>query len=377
MSLLRSRPLSTTLALALATAVPAFAQDTANPGWMQEFGLGVLRAQAGGETRLVSPLGLATVLAMLADGTDTDTEAAALGLAGGDPLGFVSGLWQALADSDGDVTLRGASGLWLAPDFALEDRYAARQREALSAQVARVDFALPETLPRLNDWFAEATGGMIPQLLDDLPTQTRIVLGNALALQARWETAFDPGLTAPAPFAAADGTQVTVDLMRREGVFDYRETADHSAVILPFAGNDLVLTLYLPTAGTPPDRLLAPGGALTDAGGFAPLWGRVELPRLNLRAGGDLSDTLRGMGMLTATQYPRMTPGPLVIGPVIHRTALTLDEQGVVAAAATAAIGLRSAGAEGFVLRADRPFALAITHRPSGASVFLGLVATP
>ena len=374
-----SRLIPTAIAVALGVGCPALAQDTANPppGWLQNFGLAVLRAQDSDDTRLISPIGLATVIAMLADGTDTDTEATALGLAGADPLGAVSGHWRAVTSGDHGATIRVASGVWLAPDFSLRDSFAARQQAALSARVARVDFTQPQTLSLLNDWFAEATSGMIPQLLDDLPPDTRIVLGNALALQGRWETAFDPGLTIPAPFTAGDGTQHTVDLMRREGVFEYRETADHSAVILPFAGDVLTVTLYLPTVGTPLETLLEPGGALASADGFEPRVGRVEVPRLNLRAGGNLSETLRGMGMLTGTHYPRLTPEPLVIGPVIHRTAMTLDEQGVEAAAATAAIGLRTAGAEGFVLRLDRPFALAITHRPSDTPVFMGLVVTP
>ncbi len=347
--------------------------------WLTGFGLAVLREMArdAPQTRLVSPLGLATVMAMLSDGAQGATAqgyAQGLGLPAEAALDAIAGQWQALADPGDGFVLQGASGLWLAPDFDARVDYVARQHTALAAEVATVDFADPAVLDHINTWFAERTGGMIPHLLAELPPQTRIVLGNALYLNARWQTAFDPELTLPAIFTTAAGIESEVPMMQHEDQFLYRQAADHQAVILPFADPDFVLTLYLPAAGTAPAALLVPGAALHDPTGFRPHHGRVELPRLDLDVGGDMSETLRGMGMLQGSDYAGLTTEPLLIDTVIQKIALRLDETGAEAAAATVAIGVRSVQATSFHLRADRPFALAITHLPTNTPLFLGVI---
>ena len=65
---------------------------------------------------------------------------------------------------------------------------------------------------------------------------------------------------------------------------------------------------------------------------------------------------------------------------VLHRTMLVLDERGTEAAAATAAVmTTRSAivGPEPFEMRSDRPFALAVRYRPTGAVLFAAWVEDP
>lgn len=366
-------------------AVPAPA-DTVQDRWLTNFGLTMLHdmAQDGAENRLISPLGLASVLAMLADGAQGVTAAAyaqGLGLPADAAIDAVAAHWQAMAGRDagepGVITLQGASGLWLAPDFTADPDYAARQQAALGAELATVDFADPSTLDQLNGWFNERTGGMIPQLLDDLPADTRIVLGNALYLNARWQTAFNTELTLPADFTADDGTVSEIQLMHQEDQFLYRAAADHQAALLPFADPDFALALYLPAEGVAPEALLPPGAALADPEGFRPRYGVVELPRLDLRAGGDMTATLRAMGMLEGDDHRGLTAEPLMIDQIVHQVALRLDETGAEAAAATAAIGVRSAQPDAFHLRADRPFVLAIMHWPSATPLFVGVIEHP
>ncbi|MCC5989054.1 MAG: hypothetical protein JJT95_15375 [Pararhodobacter sp.] len=350
--------------------------------WLTVLGLRVLNdlTEDPAQTQLISPLGLATVLAMLADGAEGTTAAGyaqGLGLPANAALDTVAAQWQAMAEPGDGVVLQGASGLWLAQDFEARTDYIDRQQAALGAELATVDFEDPGVLDQINTWFSDQTAGMIPNLLDDLSPATRIVLGNALYLNARWQSAFDPDLTRPGIFTTADGTEAEVQMMQQEGQFLYREAMDHQAVNLPFADPDFVMTLYLPADGTPLASLSAPGGALADTSGFRPRKGLVELPRLDLRVGGDLSETLRAMGMLDGTDHAGLTAEPLLIERVVQQVALRLDETGAEAAAATAAVGVRSAMEETFSLRADRPFAIAITHLPSSTALFMGVVNSP
>jgi serpin B len=68
----------------------------------------------------------------------------------------------------------------------------------------------------------------------------------------------------------------------------------------------------------------------------------------------------------------------LVISDVIHQANITIDEAGTEAAAATAVVIGDTAGpAEPVAVRLDRPFALALRDRETGAILFLGHVTDP
>jgi serpin B len=65
----------------------------------------------------------------------------------------------------------------------------------------------------------------------------------------------------------------------------------------------------------------------------------------------------------------------LFIHDVYHDAAITVDEEGTEAAAATAVvIGDESAPADPFEMVVDRPFLFAIRDRPTGSVLFLGRV---
>jgi serpin B len=68
----------------------------------------------------------------------------------------------------------------------------------------------------------------------------------------------------------------------------------------------------------------------------------------------------------------------LIIGSAVHKANITVDEDGTEAAAVTAVESqATSAGPRSVTLRADRPFAFAIVHKPTGAPLFIGQVADP
>jgi serpin B len=79
---------------------------------------------------------------------------------------------------------------------------------------------------------------------------------------------------------------------------------------------------------------------------------------------------------------PRKPNDYLCISEVIHKTWLSLDENGTEAAAATAVImmvgsAMRPDPPPPIEVRVDRPFLFAIQHVPSGACLFLGRLTDP
>lgn len=361
--------------------------------WFNPFGIAVLEGllEAGSDDNIViSPLSLATALTMTAQGAAGETAASfaeVLGYAvehetvAADQLGHLN---AELTRDAGELILRQANGLWIATDMELHADFAQAQHERFAAQIEAVDFSLATTLEAINDWFAEQTAGLIPQLLDSLAAETRIVLGNALYMKGYWQTPFDPDLTESAPFYRADGTESTVDLMQRQdSSLLYRETEQAYAVRLPFADPEFELSLVLPKPDLDITTLMASVGTaglleLLAEDGFHPRPGRVAVPRLDLALGGDMTSVLRDLGLFATQDFSRLAQEPLVFDQIVHKTAFKLDETGAEAAAATAVIGVRSAlPVEPFDLVFNRPFLLSLRHVPSQALLFVGQVGAP
>ena len=81
-----------------------------------------------------------------------------------------------------------------------------------------------------------------------------------------------------------------------------------------------------------------------------------------------------------ADAFAGVAAPPPVLSRVMHRTRLVLDEHGTKAAAATAAVMTTRAAIvvdDGFDMRVDRPFVLAVRHRGSGALLCAAWVADP
>lgn len=359
--------------------------------WVNAFGVDVLRALLADTQEpnvLISPLSLATALAMAGQGADGVTaEAFGRVLGYGDDAVRAG---RALADLNDDLvrvrqdmTLRQANGLWLAGDLTLQPQFAADQDALFKAVVESVDFEDPRTVEAINAWFAEQTADMIPRLLDRLGPDTRIVLGNALYLKGRWLHSFDPERTEEAPFHTPGGETPVAMMHLDKTTLAYREDGSAQSVLLPFADTDYELAVILPRPGVSVNDLLAANApdktpAFLSMNGFRPQPGILALPRLDLHLGGDLTALLTGLGLFEGQNFSRMAQEPLVLDQVVHKVAFTVDEAGAEAAAATAVSMARSTmPLKPFEMTVNRPFLTALRHAPSNTLLFVGWVGKP
>ena len=107
----------------------------------------------------------------------------------------------------------------------------------------------------------------------------------------------------------------------------------------------------------------------------------LTLPRWRAATSLALVPALSGLGMPDAfgahADLAGIAPG-LFVSDAVHRANITVDEKGTEAAAVTG-IAIASSGMAGPVVtvRADRPFAWAIVHAPTGTPLFTGHVVDP
>ncbi|HSV74478.1 MAG TPA: serpin family protein [Chthonomonadales bacterium] len=303
------------------------------------------------------------------------------------------GLLELLANPDPKVDLYIANAVWARSGMTFDPGFLQRTRDSFLAQQETVDFSQPEAAQRINAWVSDRTAKRIPEIVTaDAIRDAILVLTNAVYFKAGWTDAFQVAATSPAEFAQASGKPATVPMMRRSGQFSYAETDQYQAVRLPYAGRQVGMVVVLPRPGV---KLADVAGALNGAkwrelrSGMAMRPGEVRLPRFKARTSASLKTSLSALGMGIAFDPGRAdlngvlpegaTTERVYISDALHRTVLTVDEQGTEAAAATAVIvGITSAPAgEPFRMVVDRPFLLAIEDEPTGVILFVGSIGQP
>jgi serpin B len=298
------------------------------------------------------------------------------------------------------LTLSVANRLFGQTGYAFRRPFLDLTRDLYAAPFEALDFTShPDRERRLiNRWVEEQTRDRIRELIppDGFDEETRLVLVNAIHMQAPWQEPFPASATGPAPFHLAPGKPVDVPTLRRQGRLGYAQRSGYRAVTVPYLGGEVQFLVLLPDA----DRSLRDlEGELTaeqlvvDAA-LPSTEVILHLPKLKLEPPVlRLGQQLRALGMTTAFDEPRgsadfdrMAPRRpndyLRISEVFHKTFLALDEKGTEAAAATAVVMMRVTSVaapkpDPIEVRVDRPFLFAIQHRASGACLFLGRVVDP
>jgi serine protease inhibitor len=395
--------------VAMARGVPRLAPDGAQMpaavSAVQSFGADLYRRLAAAPGNLaMSPLSVAVALAMTRNGA-AGTTAAELDRVLHAPAlpGFNAGLNALVAELEsraGDreradrsstpVALDVADALWCQRGVAWQEPFLTALAQHYGTGARLVDYVKGSSAARaaINDWTSRQTHGRITELVPEglLGVDTRLVLVNAVYLKAAWNLPFEKGATRQAPFTRADGSSVTVAMMRTEpSTMQYATGPAWQAVDLPYAGSELAMAVILPEQG----RLAEVEQGLDGPAlhrlltGFHPTPGTLALPKWTFRTRVVLSDHLAGLGMASAftdrADFSAMTTQEqLCIDEVLHEAFVAVDEHGTEASAATAVVMRRtSLMLEQLVVTVDRPFLFVIHDIETATPLFVGRVNDP
>ena len=198
----------------------------------------------------------------------------------------------------------------------------------------------------INNWVANETNNLIQNLIPPgtLDTYTRLVLVNALYLNASWLTTFDPNSTNSQIFHGSSGDAST-DFMNSTLSLNYATGTGWVAVDIPYYGGNLVMTAVLPDSGqfdTVKANLNAAWLTSFDTAEQSELVS-LTLPKFTLK-GSTVSwkATLQNLGMTNLfTRGQCDLSGitqdePLYVSDVLQQVYVKVAEKGTVAAAATA-----------------------------------------
>ncbi|MEA4822937.1 MAG: serpin family protein [Clostridiaceae bacterium] len=342
-----------------------------------DFAESLLRALDDGGNVTVSPLSVKLALAMAANGAEGETKTQMLSALGISDLDAFNKDAAALIDrynGKTDVTVSIANALFLNEDKAGKTISIQKSFADIVADFYRAEaFSVTDqnAVKTVNDWVSGKTSGKIQDLISSSDFLACLV--NAVYLKADWALPFNPDATADGGFTGADGKTATVPLMHMTKTLSYYEEEGLQIVRLPYADGETSMLIALGDYD----------GDLADyLPKLTPARVAVTLPRFTIEYGASLKDALAALGMercfTDSAEFGAMVDGaPVRISDVVHKTFLSVTEEGTEAAAATAVmIEVTSFIEDPVEFRADRPFAWCILDETTGETLFCGRVNT-
>lgn len=357
---------------------------------VMDFAAALLRQTAEPEGVLLSPVSVLYALGMTANGASGDTLTQLEQVMGMDLTALNDYLYtyrMSLPENTKKCKLSLANSLWLRDIFRVDDAFLDTCANYYGAEAYRSAFD-DSLVTDLNRWVDNKTDGMISSLLNQPPTdRTMLYLVNAVCFDAKWREPYEKSdIEQGASFTAADGTRQTADLLwSKESV--YLSDDNTTGFMKYYDGGRYAFVALLPSEGVSiADYVAGLTGGKLHALLNEHRYGTVEaaIPRFTASSSLELNDALKAMGVTDAFDASRadlrvMGGAPndqLYVSAVLHKTYLSLDENGTKAAAVTAVVTDTASAEPPQVYRVvlDRPFVYMIVDTHANLPLFLGTV---
>ncbi|XP_037019193.2 plasma protease C1 inhibitor [Artibeus jamaicensis] len=240
-------------------------------------------------------------------------------------------------------------------------------------------------LDLINAWVAEKTNHKIKQLLDSLPSDTRLILLNTVYLSAKWKIPFEHRKTKKEPFHLKSSViKVPMMISKKYPVAHFTDPTLKAKVGQLQLSNNLSMVILIPQ--TMRHSLKDVEKALSPAV-FKAIMNRLEMtkfqstyvtmPRLKLSSNQNMLTIMESLEFYDFSyelNMCRLTEDPdLQVSAMQHQAALELTEAGVEAAAASAVSVARSL----MVFEVQQPFLFLLWDQQHRFPIFMGRVYDP
>lgn len=376
--------------------VPAKAVDVlpdmdAGAAAAADFGVRLFKtSMEEGENTLISPLSVLYALAMTANGADGETLAQMEQVLGMDVDNLNSYMltYLNLLPEAKDYKMSLANSIWFKddPNFAVEQSFLQTNADYYGAGAYKAAFD-EGTRNDINNWVKEHTDGMIPEIIDEIPDEAIMYLVNALAFDAKWADEYEEHQIREGRFTMEDGTRQDVDMMHSEE-YTYLEDDLATGFIKYYKDRRYAFVAMLPNEGVTVSQYV---DSLTgehlrellnnpqDVTVFA------SIPKFETEYGIEMSEVLQEMGMTDAFDWRvadfsklgtyNVDGMNICINRVLHKTFISVSEQGTRAGAATA-VEMVAEGAMEIVeykeVILDRPFVYMLIDCETNLPFFIG-----
>ena len=355
-----------------------------------------LQTEPAGTNMLISPMSIYFALGMTyngAAGTTADSMAKALNLTGipaGQFNAVSKALLQQLPKEDNKVQLSIANSIWYnktfpQPTAAFGDTVA----NQFLATLQGLDFSNASSTNTINSWAAKNTGNKIPTIIKSLSADDIMLLINAIYFNGTWLNSFKTSDTHTQPFHLSNGSTVNVPFLNQQVDIRTFTTAAYTLAELPY-GTGKAFDMYLAIPNNNGDvKQLAQS---LDATALAASISKLDTAKVRLtipkweyayfidNMEPELSQMGMGIAFSGAADFANIYPTvPVSITKVIHKTYISVSEEGTQAAAVTAVLMTLTSVVTPSIqtIVADHPFVYLIVEKQTGTILFIGVVNDP
>ena len=343
-----------------------------------------------GENTLISPLSVLYALAMTANGADGETLAQmeqVLGMDVDNLNSYMLAYLDLLPESK-DYKMSLANSIWFKddPDFIVEQSFLQTNADYYGAGAYKAAFD-EGTRNDINNWVKEHTDGMIPEIIDEIPDEAIMYLVNALAFDAKWEDEYEEHQIREGRFTMEDGTRQDVDMMHSEE-HTYLEDDVATGFIKYYKDRRFAFVAMLPNEGVTVSQYVdsLTGEHLRELlNNPQNVTVFASIPKFETEYSIEMSEVLQEMGMTDAFDWRvadfsrlgtyNVDGMNIFINRVIHKTFISVSEQGTRAGAATVvelAPGSAAPEIEYKEVILDRPFVYMLIDCETNLPFFIG-----
>jgi len=283
-----------------------------------------------------------------------------------------------------------SNAIWLDKSVRVEERYKKSLEQKYFSDFKQTDFTNVESaVSAINNWVSEETNRKINEIVGSgsINSNTKLLISNAVYFKGEWLNKFEKQKTISAPFFTSVENQYQVDFMNMTENLQYFENDEYQFISKPYKCSDFSFCIILPKKlfgieeiekklNTDLFKVILNSAYTAKT--------MLSIPKLKLESSYNLEDALQNGGLKTAftneADFSGITKGtPLMLGQVLHKTWIELDEEKTEAAAVTVA-GMRITGTNRpsyVVFNADHPFVFFILDNRSSAIIFIGRYIIP
>lgn len=349
------------------------------------FGVDLLKKVIGENSDgnvLISPFSAAACLGMIANGVKNETLAEFERVLGASVDDINKTVNKFIADSGEEV--KTGNSVWIKNGAAdIENNYLKTIKESYNSEVYSADFD-GQTLKDINNWCANKTDGMIPEIIEQIESDEIIYFINALLFDAKWERKYEKKDIKKAEFTAYSGLQKTVDMMY-SSEYTYLGFANGDGFLKPYEGGKYSFLGILPREGVSVYDFIEGFGGEEYFKAYKSKQSvslTAGIPEFSFDYTVNLTKPLIKTGLKKAFT-PEADFGNLgksrkgnaiYLDYVLQKTKIEVDRNGTKAAAITIGGGKDSAAPAPTQIILDRPFVFGIVENSSGLPLFLGVV---
>jgi serpin B len=302
-------------------------------------------------------------------------------------------IYNKLNTKNKNYEIRTGNALWVSKDLKLLDNYSQNVEKYYGGKAVNLDFVNETEKSRLtiNDFIAKQTNNRIKNILEDLSSDTKLILTNAIYFKGKWIYEFNKKDTTDLDFKITPENVVQIETMvmlPKKTKFNYLNNDYLKMLELNYLGNDLSMLILLPKDNLDTlDEILTIDKLNEWKSEMKDIYlTKITLPKFEFDDKMTLSNNLSTLGMSLAfsdsANFSKMSDESLMISKVIHQSFISVDESGTEAAAATVVTMIATSVGPGsqqevFEFIADHPFIFIIQDKQTGEILFLGRIVNP